>query len=181
MKIILLQELKGKGGEGDIVEVSRGFAVNYLFKSGIAVEATTGNLKQLELRKHNIEKREAGRVDTAEKMFKALNGKSVVVVAKVGAEGQLFGSITAQVIADAIQEQLGIEINRKKIYIHKTIKTAGQHEVDILIYRDVKATLILNVGDTYEKLVESVSTEDVVEEIVEEIVVEEIIVEEVSE
>ncbi len=174
MKIILLQELKGKGGEGDVVEVSRGFAVNYLFKSGIAVEATEGNLKQLELRKHNIKKREAARVDTADKMFEALNGKSVVVVAKVGAEGQLFGSITAQVIADAIQEQLGIEVNRKKIYIHKAIKTAGQHEVDILIYRDIKAVLILNVGDTYENPVEA-------ETVVEEVIVEEVVSEDITE
>jgi large subunit ribosomal protein L9 len=166
MKIILLQELKGKGGEGDIVEVSRGFAVNYLFPKNIAIEATTGNLKQLEMRKHNIEAREAQRVDSAEKTVQALDGKSVSILAKVGEEGQLFGSVTAQAIAEAIAEQLGIDVDRKTIAIANAIKTAGDHEVSISIYRDVKATLAVKVADNFdettEEVIEVVETEEVV-------------------
>ena len=127
MKVILLQELKGKGGEGDVVDVAPGFANNYLMPQGIAILATKGNLKQLEMRKNNIAKREATRLADADKLKSVLDGASVKVDAKVGEEGQLFGSVTAAQIAEAI-------------------KTAGQHEVVISIYRDIKATVTLLVG-----------------------------------
>jgi len=90
MKVILLQELKGKGGEGDVVDVAPGFANNYLLPQKLAILATKGNLKQLEQRKHNIAKREENRIADAEKMKAALEGATVKVEAKVGEEGQLF-------------------------------------------------------------------------------------------
>jgi large subunit ribosomal protein L9 len=146
MKVILLQELKGKGGEGDVVEVARGHAVNLLFPKKIAIEATPGNLKQLEARKHNIAKREAGRLESADALVAALGGKAVVVKARVGEEGQLFGSVTAMQIAEAIQEQFGIEVDRKKINAGH-IKTAGQHPIFISIYREIRAALMVDVVD----------------------------------
>ena len=82
MKVILLGELRGKGGEGDIVDVAQGFAENYLFPNKIAQPATPGNIKQLEERRHNIEKREAERIASAEATKAALDGKSVTVDAK---------------------------------------------------------------------------------------------------
>ena len=145
MKVILMKELKGKGGEGDVVEVAQGFAENYLFPKGIAIEATKGNLKQLEQRMHNIQKREATRLDNADGVKNALNEKEVVIVTKVGEEGQLFGSVTATMIAEAIQEQLGIEVDRKRIDIAKPIKTAGEHTVSVSIYREIKAEVKVNV------------------------------------
>lgn len=147
MKVILLQELKGKGGEGDVVEVTRGHAVNYLFPKKIAVEATKGNLKQLELRKHNIAKRETERLDTADKLFDALNESVIKVYARVGEEGQLFGSITSTQIAEAIQEKFNVEIDRKKIDIRSAIKTEGEHLISLAIYRDVRAVITVNVVD----------------------------------
>lgn len=147
MKVILLQELKGRGGEGDVIDVAQGFAVNYLFPRNIAIEASKGNLKQLDLRKHNIKKRETDRVSDAERTFAALDQKNVKVYAKVGEEGQLFGSITTQAVAEAIAEQHGIEIDRKKIDLHGAIKTAGEHVITIAIYRDVKAAVTVVVGD----------------------------------
>ena len=92
MKVILLQELKGKGGEGDVIDVADGFANNYLLTEGLAIKATKGNLKQLEQRKHNIAKREETRLEDAAKMKEALEKATVKVVAQVGDEGQLFGS-----------------------------------------------------------------------------------------
>jgi len=154
MKVILLQELKGKGGEGDVVEVTRGHAVNFLFPKKIAIEATKGNLKQLELRKHNIAKRETERLDTADKLFEALNESVITVRARVGEEGQLFGSVTSSQIAEAIHEKYGVDIDRKKIEIRTAIKTDGEHPVSIAIYRDVKAQVTINVID--EKAVEEV-------------------------
>ena len=91
MKVILLSELRGKGGEGDIVDVAQGYAENYLFPQRIAIAATKGNIKQLEERRHNIAKREEQRIADAEATKAALEGKSVTVEAKVGEEGQLFG------------------------------------------------------------------------------------------
>ncbi len=96
MKVILLQELKGRGGEGDVIDVARGFAVNYLFPRNVAIEATPGNLKQLESRMHNIRKRDEARVAEASDLAAALDGKSVGIEAKVGEEGRLYGSVRAR-------------------------------------------------------------------------------------
>ena len=162
MKVILLQELKGKGGEGDVVDVAPGFANNYLFRQGIAIPATKGNLKQLEQRKHNIAKREENRVADANKMKETLDGSIVKVVAQVGDEGQLFGSVTSQMIADALKESTGIEVDKRRIELGQAIKTAGQHEVSISIYRTIKTTVKLLVVGSEEELVEE-TVEEVVE------------------
>jgi len=145
MKVILLQEIKGQGGEGDVVEVKRGYAVNYLFPKKMAIEASKGNLKQLELRKHNIAKREADRLDSADKILNALANKVLVIGARVGEEGQLFGSVTTQQIAERLGEEFGLEIDRRKIDLRAPIKTAGEHSVSVSIYRDVKAVLTIEV------------------------------------
>ena len=147
MEVILLSELKGKGGEGDIVEVADGYANNYLFPQKIAVAATKGNLKQLEQRKHNIAKREAARIEEAQALKAALDDLSVKVEARVGEEGVLFGSITAAMIADALKEAEDIEIDRKRIDLKNPIKTAGKHEVVVSIYRDIKSNLTVVVGN----------------------------------
>ena len=145
MKVILLKELKGRGGEGDVIDVAQGFAVNYLLPQGIAIEATKGELKQLEQRRHNIEKRELARTTDANTLKEALDGKSLRVTAKVGEEGQLFGSITTAMLSEAISEQIGATIDRKKIDVGKAIKMAGEHEISVSIYRDIKAILKVNV------------------------------------
>ena len=147
MKVILLSELKGKGGEGDIVEVADGYANNYLFPQKIAVAATKGNLKQLEQRKHNIATREAARIEEAQALKAALDDLSVKVEARVGEEGVLFGSITAAMIADALKEAEDIEIDRKRIDLKNPIKTAGKHEVVVSIYRDIRSNLTVVVGN----------------------------------
>lgn len=147
MKVILLKELQNKGGEGDVVDVAPGFANNYLFTQGIAIPATKGNLKQLEQRKHNIAKREEGRIAAAEALKAQLEGVKVHVDAQVGEEGQLFGSVTAQMIADAIKETTGAEVDKRRIALNRPIKTAGEHSVAISLYRDIKTTVVLNVGD----------------------------------
>lgn len=145
MKVILTQELKGRGGEGDVIEVARGFAVNYLLPRGIAIEATPGNMKQLEQRMHNIKKREGERIADATGFKDALDGKTVVIPMKVGEEGRLFGSVTAPMISEAIAEQLGIEVDRRKIETHGHIKELGSHSVDIAVYREIKAELTVEV------------------------------------
>ncbi len=145
MKVILLQELKGRGAEGDVIDVARGFAVNYLLPRNVAIEATSGNLKQLEARMHNVRKRDEARLADASGVASLLEGKSVGIEAKVGEEGRLYGSITSQMIEDAVREQLGVEIDRRKIETHGHIKELGVHVVEIAVYRDVKAQLTVNV------------------------------------
>jgi large subunit ribosomal protein L9 len=145
MKVILLQELKGRGGEGDVVAVAMGFAVNYLLPRKIAIEATKGNLKQLEMRSHNIQKREDQRIGDASGLAGKLDGKVVTVVAKVGEEGRLFGSVTHAHIEAALLEQLGVEIDRRKIETHGAIEEVGPHVIEVAIYRDVKSELTVNV------------------------------------
>ena len=150
MKVILLGELRGKGGEGDIVEVAQGYAENYLFPQGIAQPATPGNIKQLEERRHNIAKREEKRIADAEALKAQIDGKLVVVDAKIGEEGQLFGSVTTTMIADAIEQQLGVEIDRKRVGKGQVIKTAGLHQVEVNIYREIGATVNVQVGKVAE-------------------------------
>ena len=123
MKVILLAEVKGKGGEGDVVEVANGFANNYLFPKNLAVAATKGNLKQLEQRKHNIAAREENRIEEANKTKEILDALTVKVEARVGEEGVLFGSVTAQMIADAVRHR----------------------QISILIVAVLKLSLLLNL------------------------------------
>lgn len=156
MKVILLGELKGKGGEGDVVEVAQGFAENYLFPNRMALPATKGNIKQLEERRHNIAKREEKRIADAEALKAALDGKTVLIDAKVGDEGQLFGSITNTMVADAVKKDLGVEVERKRIELNRAIKTSGLHTVKVSLYREISAELNLQVG----KPVEEVPTEE---------------------
>ena len=168
MKVILLGELRGKGGEGDVVDVAQGFAENFLYPNRIAIPATKGNLKQLEERRHNIAKREEKRLSDAAALKELLEGKAVKVDARIGEEGQLFGSVTSAMIADAIKAQLGVDIDRKRIARSHNIKNAGKHEVEIDLYRDINATVKVLVGVDEEEVEEAPAEETTEETPVEE-------------
>lgn len=177
MKVILLGELRGKGGEGDIVEVAQGYAENFLFPQRIAQPATPGNIKQLEERRHVIAQREEKRIADANSAKEQLDGKVVNIEAKVGENNQLFGSVTPANIAEAIKDQLGVEVDRKRIVRGSAIKTAGRHSVEINFYRDINATVTVFVGSdeqVEEPAVEETAepTVEAVEETQEEVVVE---------
>lgn len=164
MKVILLKELKGKGGEGDVIDVAPGFANNYLLTQGYAILATKGNLKQLEQRKHNIAKREEKRIADAEALKSQLEGIKVKVDVQVGEEGQLFGSVTTTMIADAIKAATDVEIDKRRIELNRPIKTAGIHDVMISLYREIKTVVKLQVGDVVEEAPEApAEAEEVVE------------------
>ena len=159
MKVILLQELRGRGGEGDVINVADGFANNYLLRQGIAVRATKGELKQLEQRRGAIAKREEKRIADAEALKAALEGVKVKVDAQVGEEGQLFGSVTTTMIADAIKATTGTEVDKRRIELNRPIKVAGEHEVSISLYREIKTTVKLQVGDVVAEAEEAVEEE----------------------
>ncbi|MDY4041827.1 MAG: 50S ribosomal protein L9 [Collinsella sp.] len=176
MKVVLLDEIKGKGGEGDVIEVAQGYAENYLIPKKLAVAATKGNLKQLEERRRNIAKREEVRIANANATKEALEGKSVTVDVKVGEEGVLFGSVTAPLIADAIKAELGVEVDRKRVELGKPIKLAGTYPVEISLYREIRATVTVMVGtealeaeeEAAEEETEAVEAEATAEEATEE-------------
>lgn len=146
MKVILLKEVKGRGGEGDVIEVKDGFANNYLLKEGYAVKATKGNLSQLEQRRKNIEKREEERIANAKELQAKLDGLKFKADVQIGEEGQLFGAVTTQMIADGIKKKSGEEIDKRRIDIRKAIKTVGLHSAEVTVYRDIKAKIQIVVG-----------------------------------
>jgi large subunit ribosomal protein L9 len=145
MKVILTQELKGTGGEGDVVDVARGYAVNYLLPRRLAIEATPGNLKQLDARKGNILKREETRIGQARTLAERLDGGRVIIEAKAGEEGRLFGSVTSPMIVDAIATQLDAEVDRRKVDVHGHIKELGEHTITVQVYRDIKTEVTVVV------------------------------------
>jgi large subunit ribosomal protein L9 len=146
MKVILLADVKGRGIEGDVIEVARGFAVNYLLPRKMAAEATPGNIKQLEARMHNIRKRELQRTGDAEKLAAAINGTTLIIEAKASDEGKLFGSVTGGMVAEALAAQLGIDIDRRKLDAHgHGLKTIGDHPVSVHLYQDVKAEVTVRI------------------------------------
>ena len=147
MKVILLKEVKGRGGEGDVIDVKDGFANNYLLKEGYAVKATKGALNQLEERRANIEKREEVRLAEAKELQEKINNLKFKADVQIGDEGQLFGAVTTQMIADGIKKNAGVEIDKRRIDIRKAIRTVGLHKAEVTIYRDIKAEINVVVGD----------------------------------
>jgi len=145
MKVILTAEVKGKGHEGDIVDVARGYAANFLLPRRMAVVATAGNIKQLQARMDNISKRNATRTGDAEALAASIDGKMIVLEAKAGVDGKLFGSITALMIEEAIAAQLGADTDHKRMDLHRPIKTTGEHTVGVSVFGDVKATVLVKV------------------------------------
>ena len=145
MEVILKRDVKGTGRAGDIVKVSDGFARNRLIPSGDAVEATPANKKMMERQAAKIAEINAQNKAEAEKQAEKLRKEEVVIKTKVGENGKLFGSITSMDIADAIKEQTGDEIDKRKVELDKPIKETGVYEVEIKLYPDVSAKISVRV------------------------------------
>lgn len=145
MKVILTAEVKGKGHEGDVVDVARGYAANYLLPRKMAVVATPGNIKQLESRMENIRKRNTARLTDAEAIAASIDGKTIVLEAKAGVDGKLFGSVTSLMVEEAVAAQIGADVDHKRMNVHRPIKTTGEHIVVVSVFGDVSATLTVKV------------------------------------
>lgn len=145
MKVILIKDLKGTGFAGDIVNVSDGYARNFLFPKGVAKEATAQNLNVAKQQHQAIEKRRMLERLSAEEAAKRLSGLKVVVKAKCGENGRLFGSITAKEISDAILEQHGIEIDKKRIVMSDHIKELGETNLSVKVFAGISADIIVSV------------------------------------
>ena len=145
MKVILLNDVKSLGKKGDLKEVSDGYARNFLFPKKLAVEATPGNLKKLEAERAHQALRQARDESSARELAKKLDCLSLTFVTKVGEGGKLFGSITSKDIVDRIQQETKIELDKKQLNLPETIKTMGEHEVTVTLYRGVTATVKIRV------------------------------------
>jgi large subunit ribosomal protein L9 len=145
MKVILTKDLKGTGFAGDIVNVSDGYARNFLFPKGIAKEANAQNLNVAKQQKNANEKRRMLERLSAEEAAKRLNGLKVIVKAKCGENGRLFGSITAKEISDAILDQHGIEIEKKRIVMDDHIKELGETKLSVKVFSGISADITVSV------------------------------------
>jgi len=146
MKVILLEDVTGAGSAGDVVEVKNGYARNKLLPSGIAIEASTTNMKTLEHRRTKIAAKKAADKEMAQEFADVIEGKQVDFTAKAGDSGKLFGSVTAHDIAEAVKEKLGYEIDRRKLLLDTPIKEIGLHEVKYRVYPEVEATINVSVA-----------------------------------
>lgn len=141
MKVILNKDVKGTGKAGDVVTVSDGYARNMLIPRGLATEATQSNIRQLEKQKAIAAEKKAEEKAAAQELAEKLNKSSIKMKIKAGEGGRIFGSITSKDIADAINMQLGMDIDRKKVKLDAPIKQVGQTDVDMRLYQDVNAKI----------------------------------------
>ena len=141
MKVILNKDVKGTGKAGDVVTVSDGYARNMLIPRGLATEATQSNIRQLEKQKAIAAEKKAEEKAAAQVLAEKLNKASIKMKIKAGEGGRIFGSITSKDIADAINMQLGMDIDRKKVKLDAPIKQVGQTDVDMRLYQDVNAKI----------------------------------------
>lgn len=144
MKVILIKDVKAQGKKGEVIEVSDGYAKNYLFKNNLAIEATSVNLNSLKLSKEAADHRKSVEKAEAEELAKKLNGMTITIKLKVSETGKIFGALNTQAIADALEKE-GITIDKKKIVLPEPIKTVGMHTVTIKPYAEVSAKLKVSV------------------------------------
>jgi len=147
MKIILLQDEKKLGKKGDIIEVSDGYARNYILPKKIGAEATAKNLNDLKLQKANADKVAKEQLDAAKALAAELESKQVVVKMKAGEGGRAFGSVSSKEIVTAYKEQHGLELDKKKIQLPEAIKSFGAYEVDIKLHPQVTGKLTVKVTE----------------------------------
>ena len=141
MKIILLEDVKSLGKKGDVVEVSDGYARNFILPKKIGKEATAGNLSELKDAKAKEGRIAAEELADAKKEAIKLSETKITIPVKVGAEGKLFGAVSSKEIAEELKKQAGITVDKKKIKLEDSIKSVGIYDVPIKIHKDVLATL----------------------------------------
>ncbi len=145
MKVILLQDVKSLGKKDEIVNVSDGYARNFVLPKKLGVEATPKNLNDLKLKKANEDKVAAAKLAEAKDLAEKLKDQSVTLTMKVGEGGRTFGSISSKEIAEAMKKQLGYDIDKKKIVIKDQIKSIGTTIIDIKLHSQVTAKFNVKV------------------------------------
>ena len=145
MKVVLLQDVKAQGKKDDIVEVSEGYARNFLFPKKLAIPADAKAINDIKNKKsseaHKIELERASAKETAEK----LNETTVKIVAEAGKDGRFYGAVTSKDIAEALKAQAKIEVDKRKVILDSPIKSFGTYKVDIKLYQEISGRVTIMV------------------------------------
>ena len=147
MKVILSQDVKGQGKKGEMVNVSDGYARNFLLPRGLAVEANNANVNTMNTQNAAKEHHKEMALKAAQDLGKQIEGKTVELTAKMGENGKLFGSITVKEIAEAIEKSLGVAVDKKKIDLANSIKGAGVYTVNVKLHPSVSAKVNVAVKE----------------------------------
>ena len=146
MKVILLQDVKGKGKKGELCNVSDGYARNFLFPKNLAIEADSAAMGELKSREAAAAHHKQEEIDAAKQTAAKLEGKTVTVKAKAGSNGRLFGSVTSKEIAEQVKNELGITVDRKKMSV-ADIKNFGEYTAEIKLYVGITAKITVKVTE----------------------------------
>ena len=140
MELLLREDVESLGVRGDLVKVRPGYGRNYLLPRGLAIQATPGNVKQIEMQRRSLLKKEAVERDTALQQAELLNAVTLAFTRKVGEHGMLYGSVTSMDIAEAFAAQ-GYEIDRRRVQLKDPIKETGEFEVPVKLHREVTSNV----------------------------------------
>lgn len=146
MKVVLLTDVKGHGKKGELCNVSDGYARNYLLPKKLAIEADNAALNELKNREESAAHHKKEEINAAKETAAKLEGKTVVIKAKAGDSGKLFGAVTSKEIANEIKNSLGVEIDRKKMNV-ADIKNHGEYTAEIRLYQGITAKVNVKVTE----------------------------------
>ena len=147
MKVIYLQDVKGSGKKGEMKNVADGFARNMLLPKGLAVEATPENMNKLKGQQDSAQHKIDMDIQAAKESAEKLKGKKVIIKAKAGSNDRLFGSVTSGNVADAVGEQLGVKLDKKKITLSTDIKNFGSYTASVKLYNGIAETIDVEVSE----------------------------------
>ena len=145
MKVVLRDDVENIGRKGDLIEVTDGFARNFLVPRGLAMKATKGVVQQADAMRRNREARDARDREAAQALADQLTGKRIELRARAGEGGRLFGSVTSADVADAVRAQTGVELDRRKTQLAEPLKELGAVEVPVKLHADVEVILTVDV------------------------------------
>lgn len=148
MKVIFLQDVKGSGKKGEIKNVADGYARNMLLPKGYAVEATPANMSKLQGQQSSAQHKIDLEIQAANEAAAQLKGKRINITAKAGSNGKLFGSVTAGNVADAIAEQIGVKVDKKKVSLDADIKNFGSYSAVIKLYNGISEKIDIDVNES---------------------------------
>lgn len=146
MKVILRANVEGVGNTGDLVDVANGYAQNFLMPKGLAMRATEGAASQAEAMQRSQELRGVKEREGAEELGQQLQAQTIAIQARVGQDEQLYGSVTTSEIAEAVQAQTGIVLDRRDMSLEEPIRTVGIHQVDMRLHSDVRIQITIEVS-----------------------------------
>ena len=144
MKSILLQDVKGQGKKGEVIDVNEGYARNFLIKKGLAEAATASKLNDINMKKSASEFHRAEEIKATQAMAKEINGKTFTVNIKAGQNGKVFGSVTGADVSDALKAA-GYEVDKRKVVLTSPIKTLGQYDIELKLMEGISAKIKIDV------------------------------------